>query len=272
MLIGQSIVNTLRSRGKFNALCVLLTRHTTHLASHLYEVKLPPYLPPRPDTYKVHPSTIMADSETKYTPEGTAYIPLQTNSPEQIYVTPLFKSDAHRMTEVMNNDSIGLALIAPPYPYLLADAEWWINETFNGRVDLTLCALRAGSPGPEGKYIGGCGLAPQEQSGFYHLPGRKPDGWEGEPGTRNVAIGYFIHPEYQGRGIVRSAVRAVVNWGRRECGVQDATIWVADGNLASRKVVEGMSEFVASPEEKWEKWPESKGGERRRCASWVWKA
>jgi RimJ/RimL family protein N-acetyltransferase len=213
----------------------------------------------------------MADYEIKYTPEGSPYIPLHTKSVEKIYVTPLFKTDADNMTEVMSSDAVNLALVSPPYPYTLSDAEWWINEVLSGRAELAFGAIRAGNPGPEGKYIGSCGIAPKDQSGFYHLPGRKPDGWEGVAGHRHVEIGYNVHPVYQGRGIVRPAVRAVMSWARRECGVQDATIWVADGNVVSRKVVEGMPEFVASPEEKWATWPESKGGATLRCASWIWK-
>jgi RimJ/RimL family protein N-acetyltransferase len=213
----------------------------------------------------------MAQYETKYTLEGSPYIPLETKSQEQIYVTPLFTSDAQNMTKVMGTEVVNLALISPPYPYTLSNAEWWINEVLSGRTELSMCAIRAGSPGPEGKYIGGCGLAPKDPSGFYHLPGRKPDNWEGEAGSRDVEIGYNVHPAYQGRGIVRPAVRAVVSWARRECGVQNVTILVADGNVVSRRVVEGMPEFVASSEERWETWPESKGGGIRRCAIWVWK-
>lgn len=211
-------------------------------------------------------------AEIKHTPEGTPYIPLQTKSPVPIYVTPLFKTDMQHMMEVMNTESVGLSLITPPYPYTASDAEYWTNHVHSGQGDLPMCVLRAGSPGPDGRHIGGCGLAPQDPSGFYHLPGRKPDGWTGEPGVRDVTIGYFVHPEFQGRGIIRPAVRAVVDWARKECGVQDAAIWVADGNLLSRKVVEGMPEFVSMSEEKWEKWPESKGGKTIRVVSWVSKA
>jgi RimJ/RimL family protein N-acetyltransferase len=214
----------------------------------------------------------MTDPQTQSTPEGTPYIPIQTKSPEQIYLTPLFRSDAQNMTNLMSTESIALELISPPWPYTLASAEWWINNSLNGKGDLPICAIRAGNPGPEGKYIGGIGVVPQDPTGFYHLPGRKPEGWEGEPGSRNVEIGYSLLPEYQGRGIMRPAVRAVVAWARRDCGARDATIVVAEGNAKSRAVVEGMGEFVPVEGSKWEVWPESKGGMRRECWSWVWKA
>lgn len=240
---------------------------------------LPPLIKPpkfpaqlRKQFRKDYPFT-MTDPEVQHTPEGTPYIALQTKSPEQIYVTPMFRSDAQNMVNHMGTASVNLRLISPPWPYTLADAEWWINHSLTGQADLPLCAIRAGNPGPEGKYIGGTALVPHDPTAFYQLPGRKPDGWEGELGTnRNVDVGYSVHPDYQGRGIIRPAVRAVIGWARKECGVQDATIWVAEDNSRSRKVVEGMLEFVASPVEKWETWPESKGGARIRVWSWVWKA
>ncbi|KAG9234745.1 putative nucleosome assembly protein C36B7.08c, partial [Amylocarpus encephaloides] len=142
--------------------------------------------------------------------------------------------------------NINLALISPPNPYTLADAEWWINQSLTGQGDLSLCVLRMGCPGPEGRLVGGCGLACEDPKGFWHIPGRRPLNEKEEsttPPNRNVEVGYFLHPDVQGLGIMREAVRAAVHWGRRECGVGDVRLRVEEGNLGSRRVVEGMGEF-----------------------------
>lgn len=191
---------------------------------------------------------------TQRTSSGAPYIPLKTRSSTPIFLTSLFPTDAHVLTVIMNIEDINNAFGSLPKPYTLAHAEKRIAQVLSGDTDLALCALRSGAPGPEGRLVGGCSLALK-------------------PPTRNVGVGYFLHPDFHGLGIVREALRAAVTWGRRECGVNDVRVDVADGNVASRAVVEKIEEFVLIEGEegvKMIKWPDTKGGEVRRVLGWVW--
>ncbi|RDL36362.1 uncharacterized protein BP5553_05714 [Venustampulla echinocandica] len=199
------------------------------------------------------------------------YIALTTRSQEAIYLTELYPTDAPTHQAALSIESVNNALIGPPKPYTLADAEWWIEHVRSGKAELSLSCLRVGSPDEKGTGIGGVALVPHDEDGFTFLRSGEPMG----EGNRDCNIGYWLHPEFQGRGIMKEAVRALVNWGRRECGVGDAILKVLETNLASRRVVEGMSEFIRVEGEKgveWVEWPEKKGGGgKKKLLVWKWK-
>ena len=82
-------------------------------------------------------------------------------------------------------------------------------------------------------------------------------------------LGYWLHPGWRGRGIMRGAVKALLEWGG-SVGVKGVVIRVLEENRGSRGVVEGMSGWRrCEGEDGWVDWPESKGGGRKRL--WVWR-
>lgn len=200
------------------------------------------------------------------------YIPLTTRSQEPIYLTELYPTDAVALQAALSFESVNHSLISPPTPYTIKDAEWWIEHMRSGKGDLPLTCLRLGSPDESGLAIGSVALAPHDQDGFASIRSGGPVDGEG---NRDCDIGYWLHPEFQGRGIMKEGVRAVVDWGRRNYGVGNARLKVLEVNLASRRVVEGMSEFVRVEGEEgveWEEWPESKGGGgKKKLLIWEWR-
>ena len=85
-------------------------------------------------------------------------------------------------------------------------------------------------------------------------------GFKGPPNARGeVEIGYGLAPEYEGRGYMTEAVRALVDWAfaREECTVV-API-TAKTNLASQRVLEkvGMKVCRETAEERF--WRLEKG-------------
>ncbi|KAE8441078.1 hypothetical protein EG329_005907 [Mollisiaceae sp. DMI_Dod_QoI] len=198
-----------------------------------------------------------------HTPQGTPYIALTTRSTLPIYLTPLKESDAEQMQKILSVESINNALVSAPKPYTIESARWWIDQSLAGHADLLLY--------PEtGTLIGAASLAPHD-GGFIPSYRTKVERKEGE--GRNVDLGYHLHPDWRGRGIIREAVRAVVEWGIREEGVRKVVVRVAEENVESRRVVEGMSEFVrVNGMDDYMEYPENKGGGKRRCFIWEWKA
>ncbi|CZR56466.1 uncharacterized protein PAC_06354 [Phialocephala subalpina] len=204
-----------------------------------------------------------------YTPSGAPYIALTTGSPIPIYLTPLKETDAEQMQKNLSIESINNALISAPKPYTIESARWWISQNLAGLADLSLCALRASDP-ETGTLIGAASLAPHD-GGFIPSYRARIERKEGE--GRDVDLGYHLHPDWRGKGITREAVRAVVGWGMREEGVRKVVVRVLEENIESRRVVEGMSEFVrVNGMDDYMEYPENKGGGKRRCFIWEWKA
>lgn len=91
-----------------------------------------------------------------------------------------------------------------------------------------------------------------------------PDGSECE-------LGYYLHPEWRRKGIMRNAVRALLWWAKAEKGATNVMVRALEGNLASRGVIESMKEFLRMEEkDEWVDWPEIKGGGRRKVLVWKW--
>ena len=92
------------------------------------------------------------------------------------------------------------------------------------------------------------------------------------PAENEFELGYYLHPDARGKGIMRSAVKALLDWGKNHCGVKTVVVRILEGNLPSRRVVEGIKEFVREEEhDDWVDWPVEKGGGRRTVLVWRWR-
>ncbi|KAH8649696.1 acyl-CoA N-acyltransferase [Tricladium varicosporioides] len=210
-----------------------------------------------------------------FTPSGSPYIPLTTRSPEPIFLTPLFSSDAQAMTDAMSDPIVNLALISPPTPYTLENAEWFINLSLGGNAELPLCSLRVGAPDASGRHIGGCALIPKDLTAFASIlkPGESiPETTVTEEKDKSCSIGYWLSTKYHGLGIMKPAVAALIPWGREYCGVTNVIIRVLETNIRSRSIVTSFPQFILQDGFHMETWPESKGGGSRKTFDWVWKA
>lgn len=92
------------------------------------------------------------------------------------------------------------------------------------------------------------------------------------PNENECELGYYLHPEWRGKGIMRNAVRALLWWGKEVKGANNVMVRALDGNMASRGVIESIMGFVREEgRDDWVDWPEIKGGGRRKILVWRWK-
>ncbi|KAH6666822.1 acyl-CoA N-acyltransferase [Halenospora varia] len=215
-------------------------------------------------------------AKLQYTPPGSPYIPLITRSPRPIFLTPLFPSDAQAMTDVMADPAVNLALISPPTPYTLANAEWFIQFSLGGNADLPLCSLRVGSPDASGELIGGCALVPKDITAFESIlkavSEPSSESKDAEEKDRSCSLGYWLSTKYRGLGIMKPAVAALIPWGRQHCDVTTVKVRVLETNIPSRSIITSFPQFILQDGFAMEQWPESKGGGQKKAFDWIWEA
>jgi len=120
--------------------------------------------------------------------------------------------------------------------------------------------IRAGDP-VSGDLIGRIGLASRT------IPGHE---LSASPGA--YVVGYSLHPDWQGKGIMTAALRAVAWWAFEHMDAKLLIVRVAEDNVGSTKVVEHVREFreiVGGRSE--DDWPASKGGGKKWLRMWEWK-
>lgn len=218
-------------------------------------------------------------------PDGRPYIELNTRSSTPIYLTPLYTTDMKSMTAVLSHPEVNRRLENVPYPYTDAESGSWVHPQKDGitirKLKVTqikiqtspseanssmrelsdIPAIRAHSPTSSGLYVGNIGLRVlSAENGSY-------------------VMGYGLHPDYQGHGIMSAAVEATL-WfystkrEEQEPIVKSVKIEVVDDNPGSRRVVEKVKfegGFVYQ-DEKVQSWPEVKGGGTKVLRSWRWEA
>jgi RimJ/RimL family protein N-acetyltransferase len=124
--------------------------------------------------------------------------------------------------------------------------------------------LRAYHPGPEGTQIGGIGLHPTAEKGRGVL--------DFQSGSDNeYELGFLLKPNWQGKGIMRAAVKEFVRYGTEVLKV-DIIARVAIVNKASRALIERMEGWQRVPKRDGEvDWPANKGGDgKRKLLFWKW--
>jgi RimJ/RimL family protein N-acetyltransferase len=202
------------------------------------------------------------------TKSGQQYIALPPKSATPpIFLTTFHPTDSPALQVVLDTPSINDSLISIPKPYTLADADFWINLQLSGDSAAWLQALRSDDP-EMGTFVGAVSLVPTASSS-YMLP--RMDGFEyGQAGE--YVLGYYLHPEFQRRGIMRHAVLALLAWAAADQGVEKVRVDVAVENVGSRRLVESLEGFEKDDGEQELLWPESKGGGRKAIWSWRWKS
>jgi len=227
----------------------------------------------------------MASSKTSQPPPAKHSIPpawynLQTSKSGQHYIAlpakpstpPIFlttyhTTDAPALQAVLSIPSLNDSLISIPKPYTLADADFWIDLQLSSTSDPWLQALRSDDP-ETGTFVGAVSLIPAATSTYVlrgHVGGEERSGAE-------FLLGYYLHPDFRQRGIMRDAVLALLAWAIAEQGVMEVRVYVAVENVGSRRLVEGLEGFERVEGEEEVVWPESKGGGRKKVWSWRWRS
>ncbi|MEJ6398911.1 GNAT family N-acetyltransferase [Yoonia sp. 208BN28-4] len=119
---------------------------------------------------------------------------------ERITLRPMVTSDAAAMFAAMSDWNVVQWLTAPPYPYTLQDADWFIA---NGQDDAWTIDLA-------GQCIGSIGDLPE--------------------------LGYWLAPAHHGQGYMTEAARLAVDWHFAQ-STDDLRSGHFKGNAASRGVL-----------------------------------
>jgi RimJ/RimL family protein N-acetyltransferase len=212
----------------------------------------------------------------QYTASGSPYIAIPSRSSMPIYLTMYYANDAPAAHSILTIPAVNLALVSVPLPYTLADAEWWVKNQIAGpsTANLPLQILRSGSPGEDGTLIGSVSLMPPDSEVLTTLRENKalPDSLKE---ATECELGYYLNPAWQGKGIMKSGVKALLAWARAEAGVKAVIVRAVEDNSASRRVIEGLGDeyFVRTERLDYQfDWPEKKGGGRKKLLTWRWNA
>ncbi|RDW62547.1 hypothetical protein BP5796_10849 [Coleophoma crateriformis] len=203
-------------------------------------------------------------SKVQHTPAGTPYLDVPSKSTSPIYLTAFYPGDVQRNYEAMNIPSVNHELISVPLPYTLADAQFWVDLQVKGGSAHSLQVLRSEDP-ENGPLIGTVSLTPHEKStSLLH---------EGLPSVENECeLGYWLHPDFRGMGLMHSGVAVALDWARSECAVKSVFVRVCEQNVGSRRIVESFEDFVRDEAlDNTVEWPKAKGGTgKRKVLAWRW--
>ncbi|KAK6508880.1 hypothetical protein TWF481_003647 [Arthrobotrys musiformis] len=169
---------------------------------------------------------------------------------DDYFLSSLSPLDFPRMVELYNSD-LAFILLKPPYPYTLDDARWFHDNQAHNRFQnypgtQEVWVIRSKSH--SGTLVGICGTHPNF-----------------EESDNRFRLGYFLAPEFRGKGIMPAVVTEVLK--RFPGTIFDAGAEV--GNMASRKVLEKCGFQYIEDGEFEETWPASKGGGVRKLVRFV---
>jgi RimJ/RimL family protein N-acetyltransferase len=108
---------------------------------------------------------------------------------ERLFLRPAWLEDAPQIARALGHEDVVRMLARVPWPYSEDHARAWIARPKDPNLPSLLVTL----PIEQGRIVGGCGL-------------HDVDG--------HVELGYWISPEYQGRGYATEAVKGLLSLAR----------------------------------------------------------
>ena len=118
----------------------------------------------------------------------------------RLTLRPGWPEDAPALARAIAYEEVAFKLSRLPWPYTLADAEWWLGHPHSDGA--TRLVIVAHDRGPTPELVGGIGLHPAE------------DGWD-----QGVEIGYWLTPAAWGCGYATEAGGAVIAMARHALGL-----------------------------------------------------
>lgn len=144
-------------------------------------------------------------------------VPPPTLQTDRVWLRPTRPGDGQRVAEAMTDP----------------DMRHWMN--LQGPVDAEDCRFRSAQRSlidrtAWGIYWTVCAPGSDELAGRISI--QNIQNGEGE-------IGYWMHPDARGRGLMTAALREITRWAFAEGGFRHLAVQVADGNVASIRVALG---------------------------------
>jgi RimJ/RimL family protein N-acetyltransferase len=142
---------------------------------------------------------------------------------KRLILRGLTKGDIGSLVKNINNLEVSKWLLAVPYPYTRADAEWWINHCRENEKERPRKSYNFGIELKNRKgIIGGVGLSSIDLT------------------TRTADIGYWLSQDYWRQGIVGEANTALLDYAFGVLGLEKVRIPLFEGNQGS----EGMAKYL----------------------------
>jgi RimJ/RimL family protein N-acetyltransferase len=134
------------------------------------------------------------------------------------YLSAIVRADKTAYLEHFADSEIAQNLLAIPFPYTEADADWWLDR----------CELSAGSPmtnfalrAPSGYLIGAIGIVGELSTDAH-----------------SVEFGYWLAQSYRGRGLMPRVIRTFSNYAFHQLGIHRLFATPFSSNLASHRALE----------------------------------
>ena len=134
------------------------------------------------------------------------------------YLSPIVRADKAAYLEHFADPDITKNLLAVPFPYTEADADWWLDRCEqSGDAPMTYFAVRA----PSGYLIGAIGI----------VEAPPPNGHRAE-------FGYWLARSYRGQGLMPRVIRTFSDYAFRQLRIHRLFATPFSSNLASHRALE----------------------------------
>jgi RimJ/RimL family protein N-acetyltransferase len=133
------------------------------------------------------------------------------------YLSPIVRADKAAYLEHFADPEIARNLLAIPFPYTEADADWWLDRCEQAADPVTNFALRT----PSGCLIGAIGLV-----------------GELSPNAHSAEFGYWLAQSYRGHGHMPRVICTFCDYAFQQLRLHRLFARPFSSNLASRRVLE----------------------------------
>ena len=137
---------------------------------------------------------------------------------DEFYLSPIVRTDKVAYLEHFADPEIAHNLLAIPFPYTEADADWWLDRCEQSiGCPITNFALRT----PSGDLIGAIGAVGALSAGAH-----------------SAEFGYWLAQSYRGRGLMPRVIRTFSDYAFQELRIRRLFATPFSSNLASHRVLE----------------------------------
>ena len=137
---------------------------------------------------------------------------------DEFYLSPIVRADKAAYLEHFADPEIAQNLLAIPFPYTEADADWWLDRCEQAAGSPTTnFALRASS----GYLIGAIGLV-EPPSADAH----------------SAEFGYWLASAYRGHGLMPRVIHTFSDYAFQQLGIHRLFATPFSSNLASHRALE----------------------------------
>ena len=133
------------------------------------------------------------------------------------YLSPIVRDDKAAYLEHFADPEIAHNLLAIPFPYTAADADWWLDRCEHSADPVTNLAVRA----PSDYLIGAIGVVGQLSANAH-----------------SAEFGYWLAQSYRGHGLMPSVIRRFCDYAFQQLRIHRLFATPFSSNLASHRALE----------------------------------